>query len=270
VASGDLLVQFHVEPLTIERDLAREQRRGYAGTARARRTRLRRAEALVDRGASTASTLDEARAQVDQLRATLAALEEQVKAAELRIGDAAVVAPFDGMVSGRDVDPGQYVGLGASLVTVVDVGTLELEAHAPLSSSLPRPRDPVSVRVDGLGSRGFAGEVERVNPVAVEGSRTVPVYIRVDNVDSTLVAGMFAIGSVTLERILDAIVVPADAVREDAAGRFVLRIARGRLERADVVAEDGWPGGVVRVVEGLETGDVVVTAPLPCCRQATP
>lgn len=262
VTAGQPLVQIDTESLEIERDLA-------LSTAAATRAQLAlaegqfaRAEALAGRGITTDSMLDEARSGVEQLRATLAAQEDQVRAAELRLARSMVRAPFDGIVSERAVDPGQYVGTGASLMTVVDIARLELEGQLMVSSTLPRPGDEVEIAVDGLPGQLFTGVVERIGPVATEGSRTVPVYIGIDNPDGALLAGMFASGTVVLDRAPDAIGVPTEAVREDDAGSYVLRVEGGALVRVPVETTGTWSGSRVRIVAGLEPGDLILTAPL--------
>ena len=263
VRAGDLLVQVDVETLTIELDLARSNAAATQAQLELAEAQLGRAEELRERGVATSSTLDEARSNVQGLRASLRAQQDQVRAAELRLANATLRAPFDGIVSARAVDPGQYVGVGAPLVTIVDLSTVEMEANAPVAAgSVLRPGQPVEVTVDSLEQRDFPGVVTRINPVASEGTRAIPVYIEVENPDGTLLGGMFATGQVVTERVEDALAVPADALREDAEGAFVLRVVDGRLERAAVEIGGEWSGSLMRITGGLSPGDVVVTAPL--------
>jgi membrane fusion protein (multidrug efflux system) len=58
----------------------------------------------------------------------------------------------------------------------------------------------VRFQVDGFQQRSFAGKVARINPTAEAGSRSMLVYISVDNADSALRGGMFAKGSITTEK----------------------------------------------------------------------
>ena len=74
---------------------------------------------------------------------------------------------------------------------------------------------------------------------------------------------MFATAQVVVEEATDAIAVPSAALREDAAGAYVLRIADGMLQRAGVDLGGTWSGGLTRISNGLAVGDTVVVAPLP-------
>lgn len=263
VGAGDILIQIDVETLTLELDQARNNASATRAQLELAEVQLKRVQTLIDRGVSTASNFDEAESNVSALRASLSALEDQVSGAELRLRNATVRAPFDGIVSARAVEPGQYVSTGAPLLTIVDLTRMEMQGNAPVSAgSELRPGQSVSVRVDGIPGRSFDGEVVRINPVAEEGTRTIPAYIIIDNPERVLLGGMFATGSVVIEEIKDALAVPTVALREDAEGHHLLRIEGDRLLRAAVETGGTWAGGMTRITDGVEAGQMVVTAPL--------
>jgi membrane fusion protein, multidrug efflux system len=264
VSQGDVLVQVDVERITLELDLARSNADASRAQLAFAEGQLERSIALVERGVATASDLEEAQSNVDGLRASLAAQTDQVAAAELTLRDATVTAPFDGIVSARSVDPGTFLSVGTPLMSVVDLETVELQANAPVSSgSLLKPGQIVSVVVDGIDGREFSGQVARINPVAAEGTRTIPVYVTLDNPGGILLGGMFATGNIVVEERQDAIAVPTEALREDAEGPYLLAIEDGTLVRKSVVIAETWEGRLTRIAEGLRPGDVVVTAALP-------
>lgn len=262
VAAGELLVQIDVEALALERDLARSNLQATLAQLDLAAGQLERIEALVERGVASSSALDEGRSRVEGLRANLRAQEDQVRAAELRLGKASVRAPFDGIVAERSVEAGQYVSVGTPLLTLVDLSTVEMEASAPVSAGATlRPGQPVEIAVDGV-ERVFQGEVARISPVARDGTRTLPVFIRIPNDDGLLLGGMFATGQVVTASAEAALALPPGAIIEDSDGTHVLRIVDGRIERAAVQTGGIWGTGLVRIASGLSPGDLVVTAPL--------
>lgn len=264
VTEGQVLVQVDVERLKLDLDLQRSNAAASQAQLALAEGQLERAKALVNRGVSTASTLEEAQSSVDSLRASLSAQTDQVAAAELDLRNATILAPFDGIVSVRSVEPGAYVGVGSPFITVVDLSTVEMEANASVSAgALLRPGQPVTITVDGIEGRTFPGTVERINPVATEGTRTIPVYVTLANADGILLGGMFATGEVIVAEQADAIAIPTDAIREDGQGAYVLRIVDGTLTRQAVAPADQWEGGLTQLAEGLAPGDVVVSAALP-------
>ncbi|MCB1366917.1 MAG: efflux RND transporter periplasmic adaptor subunit [Rhodoferax sp.] len=264
VQAGDILVQVDVEALTLELQVARSTAQSTRSHLALGEAQLKRAVSLLERGVGTNSSLDEAQVNVASLRANLSALEDQVAVAELRLRNATLVAPIDGIVSVRTVEPGQYVSIGTPLVTVVDLSSVEMQANAAVASgSLLAAGQAVTISVDGIEDRVFNGIVTRINPVANAATRTIPVYIAIDNADGVLLGGMFAAGQIVVDRVENAIAVPGDAVRRDQRGDYVLVIADGKLVRQPVEIGSVWAEGMTLITSGLEPGQIVVTAPLP-------
>ncbi len=224
---------------------------------------LDRTEELARQGLTSPSALEQARSSTAALQANLTALESAVSAAELAFSNATVRAPMDGVVSERSVEAGQTIAMGTALFTVVNLDDMEFQASGSVTSSaLVAPGQTVEVTATGLANQTFEGEVSRVNPVAATGTRTIPIYVLIDNSAGLLRGGMFATGQITVSEKADAIAVPATALREDAEGEFVLKLDNGTLARQAIEPGEVWNRGAVVEVTGLNAGDVIVSAPL--------
>lgn len=264
VAAGELLVQIDTENLLLELDQAKSNVAATRAQLALAEVQLGRMRALVERGVTTSSSLDEAQSTVAQLTASLAALEDQVAGADLRLRNATVRAPFTGIVSSRAVEPGQYVGIGTALIGIVDLSRVELRANAAVADGALLKRDQtVVIAVDGVEGRHFDGTVARINPVAEEGTRTIPVYVMIDNTDGILLGGMFASAQIVVDAVEDAIAMPTRALREDVDGTYVLRVEDEMLVRQSIRTAGAWAGRLTQIISGLEAGEQVVTAPLP-------
>ena len=264
VKEGDVLMQLDTESLQIQLDQQ-------TNTAEATRAQLQLAESqlarttdLIERGLTASSGLEQAQSSVDALRANLAALEGQVEAARIAVQNATLKSNMSGIISERSVEPGQTVQPGTPLFTIVDLSEMEMNAAAPVgASSLVAAGQPVVITVEGFGDRTFSGTVDRVNPVAVAGTRTIPVYIAIDNPEGLLRGGMFATGQIVVNEAQDALAVPTGAVREDAEGFFLLKVEGDHVVRQAIEKGPTWNGGrLVQITAGLAPGDTVVTAPL--------
>ncbi|WP_010139126.1 efflux RND transporter periplasmic adaptor subunit [Oceanicola sp. S124] len=271
VAAGDLLVQLDIESLTNQLDQQRASAEATRAQLRLAQTQLERTRSLLGRGLTPESELDAGQANADQLAASLAAQEKAVANAEDNLAHARVTAPFDGVVSARDVDPGTYVATGSPLVSLVDLTTLEFEAAVPVRYT-PRlvAGQRVELTVEGVGTQGFTGTVDRIAPVAIEGTRMLPVYVSIENPEGLLRGGMFAAGRVVLDETEAAIGVPADAVLEDEAGAYVLKREGDRVVRQGVEVARSWEGGrMAEIASGLVPGDIIVSQPLEQLRPDT-
>jgi membrane fusion protein, multidrug efflux system len=263
VETGDVLAQ--IDRASLELQLAQQQATASATRVQLEgsRQQLERTEQLANQGLATPSALEQARASTSALQSQLDALETAVETAQLGLDNATVEAPFSGIVASRSVEPGQTIQAGTPLFSVVNLERMEFNAAASVNSSaLVNSGQTAAVTVTGLEGQDFTGQVSRVNPVAVEGTRTVPIYIDLDNAEGALRGGMFATGNITVREEEGALAIPAAALREDAEGQFVLVLEGETLARraVEVVAE--WSRGSTLEVTGLEAGEVIVSAAL--------
>lgn len=265
VSAGDVLVEFDTELLTAV--LAARQATLEATQAQLdlARSTLERSRRLGQTGIAAQSAVLEAEASVLNLEAQLRALEADLSQARRQLADARVLAPFDGVVSSREVEAGQAVGANSAMLAMVDLTRMEMEATVPtVRIADVETGQTASLSVDGFANRTFEGRIARISPTAVSGSRAVRVFVEVENENALLRGGMFATGTLQLRSAPDVIALPNGAFRSDEHGAFVLKAEDGRLKRQGVETGSVWPGqGLTEVVEGLREGDLVVTAPLP-------
>jgi multidrug efflux pump subunit AcrA (membrane-fusion protein) len=158
VKEGQVLVEIDQANLALQ--LA--QQRATADATRAQlvssQQQLERTEELARQGLTSPSALEQARSANAAMQANLTALESAVSAAELALSNATVRAPIDGIVSERSVEPGQTIGTGTALFTLVNLQEMDFQASASINSSaLVSPGQPVEVIATGLDNQTFEG-----------------------------------------------------------------------------------------------------------------
>ena len=215
--------------------------------------------------------LDAAESAFRVSAANVESLKAQVEQARKAVEDAEIRSPLDGVVSERGAQVGSAVTPGSKLFTVMDLSTLELTALVP-ASDIPAVQvgQEVTFQVEGFGERSFSGTVERINPATEPGSRSIAIYVQIENSGRELRGGMFAQGSLRIAESADARVIPGAAVREENGEQFVYRIDGDRLARQPVeVAIRDAATGLVGVGSGLEAGDRVIVSALANLRPGT-
>lgn len=264
VKAGDVVALFETGDLKS----ALRQRESDEAAAHAElhlaRQKLDRTEQLIRKNIVAQEQLDTLQSEVAAAEARLKSLSALTAIARTTLQEAEVVAPFDGIVSGRAVNAGARVSAGADLLTIVDSTSLEAKVQVS-TRDLARIAigQKVELRVDGLDDKPVTGQITRISPVADEGTRSVPVYVRVAD-HGQLVGGMFVTGSIHLRRKEDTIIVPATSLREDEGGDYVLKLEAGHLVRQPVMVASRWNGGdSLEISGGLTQGDRIVIAPLP-------
>jgi len=186
--------------------------------------------------------------------------QAQARMMKINLDDAVIRAPFSGTVSKRLVQPGGKVSSDSEIVSLVDLRQMLLEAAVP-AAEIPSVHIGQSARfkVGGFGDREFTGEVQRINPVTTDGSRSIVIYIAVANADRALKGGMFAQGQLTLEATQPVLSVPRPAIHEEAGMTFVYTLADGKIGRRDVkLGNDVQDSPFVEVRSGLSAGERII------------
>ena len=102
-----------------------------------------------------------------QRAADLLGAKATLDAAKLRLGYTKIVAPFDGVVSERQVQPGDYVNIGSSLISVVPLPDVYVIANFKETQlTRVKPGQPVDIVVDTFSAETLHGRVERISPAS--------------------------------------------------------------------------------------------------------
>ena len=225
-------------------------------------------KALLDKSFISQSAFDNIQSNFDVAAAKLRSADAELVMVRKALGDAVLVAPFSGIVSQRLAQPGERVALDAKVVSIVDLSRLQLEASVPPAAiGQVKIGQALNFRVEGFGEREFAGRIERINPSALAGSRSISVYAVIDNREGLLRGGMFAQGALTLSRVEGALAVPASAVREEIGQTYVYAIEEGLIKRKNVKVGAPDAAGRVQVLDGLAAGDRIVRVNLGSLRE---
>lgn len=192
--------------------------------------------------------------------ASLKLAEADARLAKISLEDAVVRAPFAGTIAKRHVQPGEKVSPDSTIVTLVDLRQMVLEAGVP-AADIPAVEigQPARFNVGGFGAREFVGEVQRINPMTADGSRAITIYIAVPNPGNALKGGMFAQGALTLDKAEPVLAVPQRAVHEEAGAAYVYTLRDEKVARTTVKVGATAPGSsLIEVREGLAAGDRVI------------
>ncbi|ABD04918.1 Secretion protein HlyD [Rhodopseudomonas palustris HaA2] len=142
-----------------------------------------------------------------QLTATLHGAKATLDAAKLRLGYTRIVAPFDGVASERQVQPGDYVNTGSNLINVVPLPRVYVIAnYKETQLRRVRPGQRVTIVADTFSGQTLKGEVERISPASGSQFALLPPDNATGNFTKVVqripVRIQFAPGQPLLERLL--------------------------------------------------------------------
>ncbi len=216
-----------------------------------------------------------AQAAHEQAQRQLAARNADLENAKAQVEYTVIRAPFDAVVLTKSADVGDIVTpIGASttskasVVTIADMGSLQIEADVS-ESNLEKisSGEPCEIQLDAFGEERFPGYVHMIVPTADRTKATVLVKVRFKTLDPRILPQMsakvaFLERAPTAEERTPRLAVPAKALAADTAGdgAAVFVVVDGKARRTTV--KKGMKlGDMVEIVDGLKTGDRVVLAP---------
>jgi RND family efflux transporter MFP subunit len=220
---------------------------------------VQRNEALEKAGAIATRDLERAQNALLSSQAQLATARAQLANVQKQLDKASVQAPFTGIVAQRQVNAGDVVAPGTALFTVVDPGSMQLEASVPAEAlGQVRVGMPVEFKVNGYPDRTFTGRITRVSPVADPATRQVHITAAIPNAGNTLVGGLFAEGRVSSET-RNAPMVPLGAVDERGLRPTVVRLRGGKIEKVEVsLGIRDAAAETVEITGGVAKGDTLL------------
>ncbi|MCP3019253.1 efflux RND transporter periplasmic adaptor subunit [Cupriavidus basilensis] len=258
VRAGQVIVRIDATEYQAKVAQARGQMLAARGQYENSKQTFERNRELVAKGFISKTAFDNFQSNLDVAHANLDAAQGGLEVAQKALADTIVKSPLDGLVAARAVQPGEKVSPDTRLIDVVDLRALELEAPIPMAD-VARVAIGQAVQLDVEGSGRFEGKLVRINPAVSQGTRSIMVYVRVDNPEARLRAGMFAQGSLVLGHHAGVVAVPATAVRNDGEHAFVYSVENDVLAERQVtlgIRDDA--SGLVEIASGLATGANVV------------
>lgn len=236
-----------------------------------------RMKALVDAGAAPQSQLDDAQTRLEQAQngyetaqkqyetaqkqyetasgSGLAQAEAAVNTIKVNLSNASITSPISGIVTNRNVNPGEMATPAGPLLTIADTSTLKLQGTIGQEVvPLLAVGQKVTVTVDAMPGREFTGTVTQVGPVAAQTGQRFPVEISLPN-QGDLKAGMTARASFKVTSP-EGVVIPVAAVRTDNGQNYVFVVKSGTVERRPVTLGLKNDAQVI-VLSGLQAGEKV-------------
>ena len=206
---------------------------------------------LFEVGAIPQQQLDQTKAQLDVINASLSNIAENTT----------LVSPISGIVTARNFDAGDMAS-GLPILTVMQIQPVKVVINVSESFfSRIQPGMKVQVRVDVFGDEVFTGKVSLVHPTIDMATRTFPIEIEIPNADSRIRPGMFARVTVNFGA-MERVVVPDRAVvRQPGSGdNFVYVLNADSTVSYNQVRLGQRLDSEFELLSGVESGAKVVVA----------
>jgi len=267
VKKGELLAEIAAPEIDQELSQAVASQRQAASSEGLARSTALRWQSLREKDAVTQQDLDERQSTYLQAQANLASAQANTSRLRNLQGFNRVVAPFDGVVTSRNIDVGDLVdagngGLGKALFTIAQIDPLRLYVYVPqVYAQQVKVGDLVTVTLPEREGEEYKGSIARTARAIDTGTRTMQVEIRVPNPEDALIAGAYVQVNLPIKQDGTALLVPTNVLLFRPDGPRVATVdAAGRVRLSAVKLGTDF-GSTVAVLSGLKSDDRIVLNP---------
>jgi membrane fusion protein, multidrug efflux system len=279
VKTGQLMIRLVAPEIAAQRTEAQSKLQGAEAQRIEAEAKLASDESTYERlktasatpGVVAGNDLEVAQKAAEAGRARLQAVRESAEAARAALksvseieGYLQVRAPFDGVVTERNVHPGTLVGPASGSATSVPL--VRVEQTARLRLVVPVPEKYVAGLAEGakvefdvpaFPNEKFSGTVARIAHSIEEKTRTMPVELDVNNSRGRLASGMFPEVLWPVRRSEATLFVPSSCVVRTTEATFVVRVRDGKAEWVNVQTGEV-DGKLAEIFGDVRAGDEVV------------
>ncbi len=208
-------------------------------------------------------TLRAQEAAVGVAQSNITAQQAQIRVLQQEKAYQRVVAPFDGVITQRNVDNGSLVQAGSTFMfTMMHANVIRTQVFVPQDEAFGvAPGVDAVIRVPEIPGRTFPGKVTRIATALQPGSRTLLTEIDVPNPDGLLNPGIYCTVELSIPRKTPSLMVSSDALVFDQNGLHVAVVRDGTVHMQPVSISRDF-GTTVEVRDGLQPGDQVVLNPM--------
>ena len=240
---------------TLEADVVEAKSR-----LRSAESRYQRAQSLFQGQLISDEELDSARFEQQALEARRVSLQASIDEVELQLRQSVIHAPFDGAVTAKLTEVGQWVQEGAAVVSSLSLEELEVAIDVPeVHIGRVRLGQSATVKLDAYPAKPLAGKVSVIVPEADPDARTFPVKIGVPSGGGRVRTGMTATVTLAPASPRQATIVPKDALVSEGNGWVVFVLEPDEtVKQVGVVIGEG-VGQWVEIQAELRPGERVIT-----------
>jgi len=227
----------------------------------AARAKVTQAKAALDYAKANTKQSSAYRQSLEALKASVAAAQASLDSALARQRDTVLQSPIDGVVTQRNLDPGNLGTAGQPILVGQAVDKVWVSVNVPEDVCVKlRVNQPATVTFDALGGLKVPSRIAQINPSADLESRQFTVKVILDNSEGRFVSGMFAKVALVTEKVSNVLAVPREAVLQDKdSGAYVIVAGKGNKAKHQPVVTGASDSKWIAITSGLDEGCKVVT-----------
>ena len=196
--------------------------------------------------------------QLEDVRNNYESAKIQYEQAEKQLSDATILAPFNGIITSKKIEQGDFVNIGSPIATIVDISRLKVKLNVSETSAYKlHLGDKAIITTDAYPSVEFTGNISFISPKG-DDTHNYPVEIEIAN-NSThpLKAGSFVNVSINLGATDNALCIPRESLQGSISDAQVYVAQNGKAVLRNIVVANG-DNNYLKVLSGLKEGEQII------------
>lgn len=257
VSKGQVLVRLNNQDNAARLAQARANLASTQAQANQARVMMERKRRLLNQGFISKVEYEQSqvdyRAQLENVRAQQA----NVDIAEKADRDGTILSPISGVITQRQVEPGQTVSAGQTLFEIVNPDRLEIQAKLPSDQqSALKVGQKIEYKIQGNPAQ-LTATLSRISPIADLASRQIEFFATPNESINSLSIGAFIEGNIVSSNSISGQLIPLDTIQDIQNKPYVWVIRQNKIVRVDIHVLEQRYSDNTAIVSGLQAGDLV-------------
>ncbi len=210
----------------------------------------------------TQASLDTAQTQyqnasgpaLTQVQAAIDAAQANVMNLNIQLENATIRSPISGVLAARNIDVGEVLSPGVSVISIIDNSVLKLKTTINQETlALLTVGDQMDITIDGYPEKKWQGTVSCIGPLAVSTGEVFPLEITIDN-DSNLIAGLSAHAFINTKT--KGIIIPSSSIIQD-QGESCVFVVKDQIANRRVIITGLSNDQATQILTGIDEGEQV-------------
>jgi len=255
VQKGQVLVRLNNQDNAARLAQAQANRASAQAQANQARLMMERKQRLLNQGFISKAEYEQSRVDYQTQLENVRAQQANVDIAQKADRDGIISSPISGVITQRQVEPGQTVAPGQTIFEIVDPDQLEIQAKVPSDMQADlKTGSKIEYRIQGNPNL-LTANISRISPIADQASRQIEFFARPNETITSLSIGSFVDGEILSARQISGPLIPLATIRDIQNKPYVWAIRQNKIIKVNVdVLEQRYNDNLV-VVRGLESSD---------------
>jgi len=257
VQKGQVLVQLNNQDNAARLAQAQANRASAQAQANQTRVMMERKQRLLNQGFISKAEYEQSRVDYQTQLENVRAQQANVDIAQKADRDGIIRSPISGVITQRQVEPGQTVSAGQTLFEIVDPDQLEIQARVPSDMQADlKVGSKAEYRLQGTPNL-LTATISRISPIADQASRQIEFFARPNESITSLSIGSFVEGEILSSREVSGQLIPLDSIRDIQQKPYVWVIRQNKILKVNVDVLEQRYNDNLAVVRGLENNDQI-------------